>query len=371
MIHMKKISLAAIVISLLTVSCTPGHETRQEAEEVTAGNVIVYPAPANEPLNDRYKVTVDGLESPVYDVKVASASAENRRIADQNIALSGNYFEVAGMTYFDLVQGEATVSVTVNDPVTSVSFLPESSRVINIEGNTFSFTVDQPENLTVVVNEDPVRALHIFVNEKETGIPDPKDPDVVYFGPGSYRLPAAELEDGMTVYIAGGSVVRCYVGPHEWYTINPVTQQKNYDKFYMCDLTGKNITVKGRGILCLNDIPTHSRRAIHVKGENISLEGIIIRGASEWAVEICDSKQVNIDRVKIISYRAQTDGINIASSDDIHINNCFIRTFGYPVRTDGSISGITGGSSILLNDGNRPLETALTEKNSVYTVYNP
>jgi len=304
---------------------------------VNTAHVTIYPAPENEVLNTTYKVTADGQEISVYDIKVASGSEEKRIKAKEDIATSGNYFDVAGMVYFDLKRGPVTVAVSVEVPIAKARILPESVGITpEIAGKTLRFSVDKPQNLTVEINGEAVRSLHVFVNAEETDVPDVNDPDVVYFAPGSYRLPAAEIEDGMTVYVAGGAVVHCYVGPHEWYTINPVTKQKNYDKFYMFDLNGKNITFRGRGIVDQGGIAPHSRRIIRIHGEKIKLEGVIFRDASEWAIDIQNSKDVKIDNVKIIGYRAQTDGFEINSSSDVQIENSFIRSLGCPIVTNKS-----------------------------------
>lgn len=375
-----KILLGSLCV--FAVSCNPGDNasnTTNNTKTLTLGaygnlcidsnNVIIYPAPENEVLNARYKVTADNLEVSVYDIKVASESKENRKKAKEDIANSGNYFEVAGMAYFDLKNGPITVTVSVEEQITEARILPESFKITpEINGNTLSFEVDKPQNLTIEINGESVRSLHLFVNNEETDIPDPNDPNVVYFTPGSYRFPAAEIEDGMTVYIAGGAVVHCYVGPHEWYTINPVTGQKNYDKFYMYDLNGKNITFRGRGIIDQSGIPTHSRRIVHVHGENIKLEGVIFRNPSEWTIDIQDSKDVKIDNIKIIGYRAQTDGIEIKSSHDIQIENCFIRSFGYPVVNNKS-TNIESRNSIIWNDGENTIENKVAKNNLIHSVF--
>jgi len=314
---------------------------------VSTRHVTVYPAPENEVLNTKYKVTADGQEVSVYDIKVASGSEENRIKAREDIATSGNYFDVAGMAYFDLRSGPVTVAVSVEVPIAKARILPESLGITpEIKGETLRFNVDKPQNLTVEINGESVRSLHVFVSAEETDIPDVNDPDVVYFAPGSYRLPAAEIEDGTTVYVAGGAVVHCYIGPHEWYTINPVTKQKNYDKFYMFDLNGKNITFRGRGIIDQGGIPTHSRRIVRIHGEKIKLEGVIFRDPSEWAIDIQNSTDVTIDNVKIIGYRAQTDGIEINSSSGVRIENSFIRSFGHPI-VDNQSTNIVDKNTVI------------------------
>jgi hypothetical protein len=319
--------------------------------------VIIYSAPDNEVLNTRYKVTVEGKETPVYNIKVAPASIVAREKAKKDIPGSTDIFETAGMTYFDLKRKTGAyepvlINVSTDEIITKAAvFSCKDSIEYQIEGNTVSFSIDKPQNLTVTINDDYIRSLQIFVNEEETDIPDPNDPDVVYFGRGSYRFPSGEIEDGMTVYVAGGAVVRCYVGPHEWYKINPATGQKNYDKFYMFDLSGKNITLKGRGIIDQDGIPAHSRRGIRIQGENISVEGIILRNPSEWAIEVSNAQNVSVDNVKIIAHRAQTNGITVNASDLVTISGCFIKTLGFPLLETAS-TRVSTKENKLCPDGN-------------------
>src|ERR1035437_263728 len=93
---------------------------------ISTTHVTVYPAPENEVLNTAYKITADGQEVSVYDIKVASGSEENRIKAKEDIAASGNYFDVAGMAYFDLKSGPVTVAVSVKAPIAQARILPES-----------------------------------------------------------------------------------------------------------------------------------------------------------------------------------------------------------------------------------------------------
>lgn len=171
----------------------------------------------------------------------------------------------------------------------------------------------------------------------------------MYFAAGSYRSPAAELEDSMTVYIAGGAVVRCYVGPHEWYTVNPETGQKNYSPFYMLNLKGKHIKVCGRGILDQNDIPIHSRRAIRIGGDDITLEGIIIRNSSEWGVYIDRAANASLDNIKIMNYRLGAGGIYTDQASNTRIKDSYIKAFNHSVLTSDTSEGIQSGDNIIIN----------------------
>jgi hypothetical protein len=313
---MNKINTGYLFLCLIAASCHPGGSSvREESSnrpDESAPDVVIYPAPSNEPLNTRYKVTANGADVPVYDVKIAPGA--NSR---------ADTFEIAGMAYFDMKKAPVAVGVIVDAPISKADISPDTAAILSeIDGNRLLFKVNQPCHLSIRINDDH-RPLYLFVNPEESDIPDPKAPEVVYFGPGSYRLPAMELEDGMTVYVAGGSVVHCYVGPHEWYTVNSFGH-KNYDKFYTFDLTGKHITFRGRGIIDMDAIPTHGRRSVRMQGENILLEGVIFRNPSDWTVWVENSRNVSINNIKILGYRTGSDGVNAHSSQSVRIENTYI-----------------------------------------------
>lgn len=312
--------------------------------EIRKERVIVYPAPANEPLHADYRIEVEGESVPVYRMQTPGAAlADGSKLAltDGRRTVSADVCGPAGFAYFDLRKGPVKVSVSSCRPTVKAHItrmvsgserkesLPVASTAISGgSGSRIEFSVDRPQNMLISFDSDPAHDLHLFVNEEETDRPDPADPDVVYFGPGSYRLPAMELKDGMTVYIAGGAVVHAYVGPHEWYTINPETGRKNYDKFYMYDLNGKNITFRGRGVIDLTDLPANGRRGVRIRGENVRMEGVIFRDPADWTVGIEEASNVRVENVKILGSRPTAAGIGFLPAQkrqSVRVEDCFIR----------------------------------------------
>lgn len=319
---MKISNLIALPLAALFVACQSNGTTSQAgSDNPQSPKVVVYSAPVNEVLNHDYRVVVDGQEVPVYNKRV-SLNHSKKQVNEE----PGTY-ENAGFAYFDLIEGEVEVQVSYKTNIRSVSFIAAGKKPIpEFRDNVLKFTVSEPQNLSVVINDDAVHTLDLFINPELKDVPDVKDPKVVYFAPGSYRLPAATLEDGMTIYVAGGAVVHCYVGPHEWYTVNEETGLKNYSPFYMFNLDGKHIRVCGRGIIDADGTPLGSRRGIRINGEDISIEGVILRNSSECAIYVDSVKQAKIDNVKILNYRFNADGLNITpAASDVVISNSFVQ----------------------------------------------
>ena len=292
-------------------------------------DVVVYKAPEGEALNTKYKVSVNGIDVPVYNAKIGMEDKKQREKAMDVRLESHLYYEIAGMTSFDLKKGPAKVSVSVDELIATAKILPTSFGVIpKIKDKTLTFEVDKPQHITVEINGEHIRSLHIFVNPEETDIPDPNDPDVIYFGPGIHEITSMTIGDNKTVYIAGGAIVRATVGadeesyPARW---APAAGLMNW-RGASFNLRGKNITFRGRGIFDQEGVPNQGRQMMSITVDDYKMEGVILRNASTWTVSLRDCNKVHIDNIKILGFRANSDGIDINSSADVLVENCFLRT---------------------------------------------
>ncbi|HTH81589.1 MAG TPA: glycosyl hydrolase family 28 protein [Mucilaginibacter sp.] len=317
---MTKFTLFRLLACALFVSVTAVYGSGKPKAKV-----VVYPAPAGEPLDQRYKVTVDGKNVSVYTAKIAANKSpdEFKGIADINN--SHKYYDTCAFGYFDM-QGSVMVTVTVPNQVTSVKVLPAAMGInATIHGHSVTFPVSSPKNLTVEINGEWEQSLHLFVNPLETNIPKANDPNVIYFGPGIHTISHLDVGSNKTLYIAGGAILRAVLDSNEKYTVNRNDKRRNYSPTLV--LSGHNITIRGRGIIDASACPTHSRNLLFIrKASKVNLEGIILRDASTWTVPIRQSDSVNIDNIKLLGYRANSDGIDVCNSRYVWIKNCFIRT---------------------------------------------
>jgi hypothetical protein len=294
------------------------------ADAAAAGTVTVWPAPEGEKLSQAFSVTVDGQTSPVYIARVAPEKQELRWKAMDDKANSADYYAEAALTVFDM-HGTVEVVVTCPAPVTSARILPSSLKIApRVEGYRVSITMSEPRALTLEVNGDWVHSLHILANPPEQEPPRKDDPDVIYFGPGIHEVTHLEVGSGKTLYVAGGAVVRGIIGPDEPFGISSYSGLKTYSPTF--HLRGENITVRGRGIIDGSRCSTHARNLMLVQGSDIQLEGVVFRDSSTWNIPIRRSDRVTVRNVKILGYRANSDGIDICNSRDVTVEDCFIRT---------------------------------------------
>ena len=320
---------------------------------VAPAAVVVYPAPAGETLSRDYEVAVDGKQAPVYLARVAPQDPQKRWKAMDDKANSAQFFELASFASFDM-QGRVRVAVTCREPVTSARILPTSAAIVPaVQGRQVTFSLAAPRHLTLEVNGTWVGALHLFANPPEADVPRPDAPNVVYFGPGIHEVGHLQVKSGTTVYVAGGAVVRGVIKPEEKFHISSYSGLKTYGP--LIALEGDRITLRGRGIIDATGCTTHAKNMLFVLGSDITIEGVVLRDSSTWTIPIRKSDRVAVRNVKLLGYRANSDGIDICNSRDVTVEGCFIRTLDdlIVVKSDqgqGPVRGIRARNCVLWNE---------------------
>ncbi len=316
-------------------------------------NATIYPAPAGELLSSDYSVDVDGQPTPVYKLKVAPLDASRRLAAmDYSVNSIGHIFDEAAFSYFDM-QGEVEVSVAYKEPIVSVRLMPNvPGTKLKVSGNTVRFRLKEPGNLTLELNNQIVSTLHIFANPVQTYQPSPNDPNVIYFGPGVHVINHLLVGDGKTLYIAGGAIVKTALEPNEPFQINKMRNLPIYEP--AIKIQGTGIKVCGRGIIDGSLVPV-GQKLLRIKGQDITMDGIILRDPSNWTMPIEGSSNVAVSNLKILGYRLNSDGIDILSSHNVSVQNCFIRTFDDLIvvkshEAEGHCAHIVASANTLWNE---------------------
>ena len=340
-------SLAGLLLTATTLLPQASMAAALPPQNAMGGaKVVIYPAPAGEALSNAYKLQVGGRDVPVYLLRVSPQDKTLRLNSVDDKSQYGLKYEEAAFAYFD-ADGMVDMTVTFDGPVSAARLLPISPAIpVSIQGNTIRFRANSPQNLTLEVNHQLVRTLHIFMNPVETGAPSPKDANVVYlapgthqmssfkmppdksilyFGPGIHMIDNLALSDGQMVYIAGGAVVRSTIRETEPFVTDTLAGQssKVYTKPAI-SIYGARIKIRGRGIL--DGLAAPGKRLLSIEGQDIGLYDVILRYSGNWFMPIFFSDRVEVSNLKILSYRANSDGIDIYSSRDVSVQGCFIRT---------------------------------------------
>jgi hypothetical protein len=326
--------LALAIAAVIYLGDKP--EKKQAATAPAQGKATIYPAPAGVELSKAYKVSIAGKAVPVYMAKVGDYDDASRKTR----------LDTASFASFDM-DGPVTVTVAIDSKVNSVKILPASAGIVSkINGKTVSFTVPKPRNLTVEINGQWVKSLHVFANPPEKDIPNPKDTSVIYFGPGVHEVTHLVVGSNKTIYLAGGAYIRTQ--PDAPATLNGRRESPTFT------LRGSNITVRGRGIIDATLTTSKTRNIFFSRGTNIKFEGVTMLDPNTWFMPVRQSDHVLISNIKLIGYRGNSDAIDIANSRDVLIEDCFLRTSDDLVviksdRNQGKVHNVVTRRCVLWN----------------------
>ncbi|MGR6974515.1 glycosyl hydrolase family 28 protein [Streptomyces cynarae] len=270
---------------------------RADDTPASTDKLVIYPIPSGVPTNLSYSVKA---RTPGGDWQTVPVYRARAKQIDANTG-SGPVFNSSVAT-FDF-QGTVEVAVTsAKGTIGSARIRPLSyGTQFTVDGATISFTLTEPRNLSIEVDGDVFNNLQLHANPMETHVPDPDDEDVIYFGPGLHKTTnnVLTVPSGKTVYLAGGAVL---------------TSQVAFQNV-------QNARLRGRGVLY------NSPSGVLVEySENIEIDGVmILNPSSGYAATIGQSKQVTIRNFHAYSHGQWGDGIDVFSSQDVLIDNVYMR----------------------------------------------
>ena len=303
---------------------------------IKAQELTVYPAPES---------IVYTQHNDDYTVRVRKPGGEWQDLFEYNVKVDLDKPQDASMVYFDF-SGSVEVAVRKNNGlVEAVKVRPASYGIkTTVERNTVFFKLDKPSKISVEFNGDKLHNLHVFGNPVELVRPDPKDPNVIYFGPGVHRpkdLPGdcSYIPSGKIVYIAGGAVVKAKL---------------------VCDNVN-NVKIIGRGIL---DQPMRGVEIRHSK--NVEIDGIIVVNPKHYTIYGGGSSNITIRNLKSFSANGWSDGIDLMSCSDVIIDDVFMRNsddciaiYGHRWEFYGDARNYNITNSILWADVAHPINIGL------------
>ena len=294
--------------------------------QLLSAQIVQYPAPDNMPHNDD------------FSVKVRAAGGEWQELFEYTAQVDMHKVRDASMVYFDFA-GSVEVSVTCNrEPVQSARVRPLSCGITpDVKGNTLTFKLSQPRDVSVEINGDIFHNLHVFTNPLEINPPDPNDTNVIYLKPGFHTFERGTLDvpSGKTLYLAGGAVV------------NGTVRCRN----------AENVRIMGRGILY------QGQRGIEVvNSTNVTIEGLIVLNPQHYTVYGGQSKNLTIKNIRAFSDKGWSDGIDLMSCSDVLVDGVFLRNsddcialYGHRWNFYGDATNITVQNSTLWADVAHPI----------------
>ncbi|GHK01225.1 hypothetical protein SY2F82_30220 [Streptomyces sp. Y2F8-2] len=259
--------------------------------------LVIYPIPSGVPTNLSYSVKA---RTPGGDWQTVPVYRARAKQIDANTG-SGPVFN-SSVAMFDF-QGTVEVAVTsAKGTIGTARIRPLSYGTrFTVDGATISFTLTEPRNLSIEVDGDVFNNLQLHAHPIETHVPDPGDEDVIYFGPGLHKTTnnVLTVPSGKTVYLAGGAVL---------------TSQVAFQNV-------ENARLRGRGVLY------NSPSGVLVEySKNIEIDGVtVLNPSSGYAITVGQSQQVTIHNFHAYSHGQWGDGIDVFSSEDVLIDNVYMR----------------------------------------------
>lgn len=290
---------------------------------VLSGNAALktYPAPAEAQLNQAFTLEVKetgGGWQPVdiYAIKVDRTTGVKHAVVNTSMA----YFDFSGEVDLRVVsKGQSVESVKVRPLSYDIKF--------DVEGDTITFSLDRPRQLSVEVNGDIFNNLQIFANPVETSAPAnvkkwAKQKGHIYFAPGYHKLDSAMLiPSGSEVYVAGGALVDGYL--------------------HVVD--AGNVRIFGRGMI----YPSKRGEGIMVtRSHDVSVEGVMTT-----QLPVGESHDVTVENVKVMSSYNWGDGFNVFASSRVKYRDIFARTSDDCTTVYATRKGHRGGCSDIEIDG--------------------
>jgi len=205
------------------------------------------------------------------------------------------------------MRGPVLIKVQLDHAPKEVVIRPLNAGIkATIEGRVFSFELPKPMNLSVEVDGDLSDPLLVFANPEELNPPSKQDPKVKYFEAGKiHQEDEIFLNDGETLYMEPGAVVNAVVRA----------------------VDAKNVSIRGAGILNAGYRQHKINQLVLRECVGARLENFIILDTLGWTIHLSGSEDIEVSNVRIVGWRANSDGLDFEYSKNVRVDNCFFRTY--------------------------------------------
>ena len=293
---------------------------------LNAQQIITFPASDSIPHNNDFTVKVRIPGGQWQDLYEYQALVDMHNVTSSSMV----NFDFSGTVEFSVTYNRGKVQTARIRPL-SYGFEPK------IKGNTLSFSLSKPCNLSLEINGDIFHNLQIFTNAPETNKPNPNDGSVMYFGPGFHKVKndILHIPSGKMLYLAGGAVLNASIS---------------------CDSV-KDVRICGRGIVYkAND-------GVGVNfSDNVQIEDLVFLNPSHYTVCSGQSTNVKIKNIRSFSSKGWGDGIDLFCNNNVLIEGVFMRNsddciaiYGHRWKFYGDCRNVSVRNSTLWADVAHPI----------------
>jgi hypothetical protein len=318
--------------------------------------------PQEERSGDLYSVKVDGKSLPMHIAYVSAVPYNRRwpghqRPKDQREEVNFGLFSMDGPVEIEIMPARSFETVVVR-PL-SLGITPA------VENGIIRFTLKKPAYFTVEL-DGYHHALHMFADAvDEYATVDKTAPDVLYFGPGVHETDVLLLKSGQTVFVDEGAVVYCK-GIAAYNADNVrilgrgiLDNSRNVEKI-IAEAPQDGTIAEAKAVL--NDERTHFIQFGNCR--NILIDGVTLRDSLLYNIspDLCTGLEIRHTKL-IGNWRYNSDGIDMHNCKNVHISDCFIRTYddSFVVKSlwGGDVEDVIFEQSTLWNDMARPMEVGV------------
>lgn len=329
----KRTRAACRVLGLMAGFLLSGHGMAS-----AEGRVVVFPAPDGIQASALWQVEVEGRKVFCHE--------DYRLNTDCPPSLFRMKISPQAYAIFDF-EGAVTVRATylpeTAGGLSNLKIRPLARGIVpRLSGRTVAFTLNQPGDVTLDADGKGLHALHLFTNSPEESVPDRNDPDVRYFGPGVHDIEDLELHSGQTLYLAGGAVLRPL--PSQ---LRVPGKEKHYTGIEYeravagIRASGDGIRIRGRGVVSgERGLPVGRRFGLFQgsRMQDLHISNVVFTRSTGWTVLLYDCADSAVERVRVLGYFTNSDGICMHSCHRCRVTDCFVHTADdcFEVKSKGS-----------------------------------
>ena len=316
--------------------------------------VVNYPIPDGSVLQNDFLVKVRAV-----------GTEEWQEIGCYQVKVDMRDVRTASMAYFDFT-GEVEIEITRFGwySIYQVDVRPKSLQTeVWFDSKVIRLKINKPVKLSIEVNKDRYHNLHLFAGAVLETQPDPYDKNTLYL-PGNLQKTSIHRTEEMIYQVEkmpAGRVIYFGAGIH--YLEECTMRIPSDTKVYLAGgavVVGtfiishaKNIRIYGRGCLYLAGFERFSGlngiRMSHAS--HIKVQGIHLINPPHYSVYLGGSRDVLIEDITSFSCEGWSDGIDMMSSSDVLVKDCFLRTSDDCIAVYGRRWDYNGDSRNILVTG--------------------
>lgn len=254
-----------------------------------------------------YHISIDGKEIwtehfEVSTPKEPDITSRERGFVNRTKQYIGDVQKVAIANYQSI--NDVSVVIRTKKNVKSCNVRPKSLHIPVNGINTNKLTLKVPANKKLYIDVDDLPPLLLFGDLPEQYSEIIQKADVLYYKKGIHNVGEIKAKSNTTIYLEKDAIV-----------YGRITAEA-------CE----NLRIIGRGTL--DTTKDEEGRAIRLRNcKNILVEGITVRSSKiGWMVVPWSCENVTLNNLKVLGFGSNNDGIDIISSSNIQVKNCFIRS---------------------------------------------